>query len=66
MIALRDALKRLPDWELEIMIVLWDTKVPVSLSYISQRLRGKKKCPLANVVGFGKARLKRLYQSDPG
>jgi BlaI family penicillinase repressor len=48
--AVRDALERLPDRELEIMIILWETREPVALPQISQKLRGKRKDRLTTTL----------------
>ncbi|MBW4084987.1 BlaI/MecI/CopY family transcriptional regulator [Paenibacillus sp. S150] len=43
-------IKRLPDAELEIMLVIWRAGAPVSSSYISEQLRGKRKWALATLM----------------
>lgn len=49
---MRDALERLPDPELEIMIILWEAREPVALSYISQKLRAKRNTKLLSFGPF--------------
>lgn len=43
-------IKRLPDAELEIMLVVWRTEKSVSSSYISDQLRGKRAWALATLM----------------
>lgn len=43
-------IKRLPDAELEIMLVIWRAGNPVSSSYILDQLRGKRKWALATLM----------------
>ncbi|MFM1650735.1 BlaI/MecI/CopY family transcriptional regulator [Brevibacillus sp. B_LB10_24] len=43
-------IKRLPDAELEIMLVIWEAGKQVSSSYILERLRGKRKWALATLM----------------
>ncbi|OMD91403.1 MULTISPECIES: BlaI/MecI/CopY family transcriptional regulator [Paenibacillus] len=43
-------IKKLPDAELEIMLVIWKTGNPVSSSYISDQLRNKRNWALATLM----------------
>ncbi|MEK4209632.1 MULTISPECIES: BlaI/MecI/CopY family transcriptional regulator [Paenibacillus] len=43
-------IKKLPDAELEIMLVIWKTGNPVSSSYISNQLRNKRNWALATLM----------------
>lgn len=43
-------IKRLPDAELEIMLVIWKTGKPVSSSYILDQLQGKRNWALATLM----------------
>lgn len=42
--------KRLPDAELEIMLILWDAGQPVSRAYIDEQLQGKKDWAVTTVL----------------
>lgn len=47
---MRDRMKRLPDAELEIMLVIWRTEKRVSSSYILDQLRDKRNWALATLM----------------
>lgn len=42
--------KRLPDSELDIMLVIWEAKEPVSRAYIEQQIKKKKKIAATTVL----------------
>lgn len=46
------AIKRLPDSELEIMMVIWEACKPVSSAYIMEKLRGEKDWAHTTVLNF--------------
>lgn len=43
-------IRRLPDSELEIMLILWEAGKPVSRSYIDDQLKGKKEWAITTVL----------------
>lgn len=45
-------LKRLPDSELEIMMIIWEAKEPVSSAYLMERLEGDKNWATTTVLNF--------------
>lgn len=45
-------IKRLPDSELEIMMILWDTKQPVTSAYVCEKLKDKKNWKVTSVLTF--------------
>lgn len=45
-----DSIKRLPDAELEIMLILWEAGQPVQRSYIDERLKGKKDWAVTTIL----------------
>ena len=45
-------LKRLPDSELEIMMIIWDAKEPVTSAFVSERLKYKKEWKITSVLTF--------------
>lgn len=45
-------IKRLPDSELEIMMIIWEAGEPVSSSYLMERLAGEKKWVATTVLNF--------------
>ncbi|GIP17366.1 transcriptional regulator [Paenibacillus montaniterrae] len=47
---MENEIKRLPDAELEVMLVVWQADQPVSASYILEQLRGKRKWALATLM----------------
>ncbi|AEV69929.1 BlaI/MecI/CopY family transcriptional regulator [Acetivibrio clariflavus] len=49
--------KRLPDSELQIMLIIWNSKEPVTRAYIEERLEDKKLAP-TTILSF----LSRLEQ----
>ncbi|MDP4152275.1 MAG: BlaI/MecI/CopY family transcriptional regulator [Bacillota bacterium] len=51
-------MKRLPDSELEIMMVLWEAGEPVSSAYVIEKLKGKRNWKITSVLTF----LSRLAQ----
>lgn len=46
------AIKRLPDSELEIMMIIWEADKPVSSTYIIEKLKGKKDWAHTTVLNF--------------
>lgn len=44
--------KKLPDAELEIMMLIWQAGSPVTSSYLMEQLRGKKKWVLPTLLSF--------------
>ena len=44
--------KRLPDSELEIMMIIWEAKEPVSSAYLMERLKGEKNWATTTVLNF--------------
>ncbi len=49
---MKDSIRRLPDAELEIMLVLWEAGKPVPRSYIDERLKGKKDWAVSTVLNL--------------
>lgn len=47
-----ETIKRLPDSELEIMIIIWEAKQPVSSAYIMEKLAGEKSWANTTVLNF--------------
>ena len=47
---MNERIKRLPDAELEIMLVVWKAGTPVNSSYILERLQGRRKWALATLM----------------
>jgi len=45
-------IKRLPDSELDIMLVIWEAGKPVSRAYIDERLREKKNLAVTTVLTY--------------
>ncbi|HML38983.1 MAG TPA: BlaI/MecI/CopY family transcriptional regulator [Bacillota bacterium] len=45
-------LKRLPDSELELMMIIWDAKEPVSSAYLMEKLQGEKNWAATTVLNF--------------
>ena len=45
-----EKIKRLPDSELDIMLVLWDVTEPVSRAYIEQQIQKKKEIATTTVL----------------
>lgn len=45
-------IKRLPDSELEIMMIIWEANEPVTSAYISEKLKDKKKWKITSVLTF--------------
>lgn len=45
-------IKRLPDSELDIMLVIWEAGKPVSRAYIEERLREKKNLAVTTVLTY--------------
>lgn len=46
------AIKRLPDSELEVMMIIWDANEPVTSAYISEKLKDKKEWKITSVLTF--------------
>ncbi|MDD4803091.1 MAG: BlaI/MecI/CopY family transcriptional regulator, partial [Syntrophomonas sp.] len=47
-----DTMKRLPDSELEIMMIIWEAGQPVSSAYIMKKLVGEKNWANTTVLNF--------------
>ena len=45
-------IKRLPDSELEIMMIVWEAKEPVSSAYLMEKLQGEKSWANTTVLNF--------------
>jgi predicted transcriptional regulator len=45
-------IKRLPDSELEIMLIIWEAKEPVSSAYLMEKLQGEKDWANTTVLNF--------------
>lgn len=45
-------IKRLPDSELEIMMIIWEANKPVTSAYISEKLKDKKEWKITSVLTF--------------
>lgn len=45
-----EKIKRLPDSELDIMLVVWEAKEPVSRAYIEQRVQEKKELATTTIL----------------
>lgn len=45
-------IKRLPDAELEIMMIIWAADGPVTSAYVSENLKDKKKWKITSVLTF--------------
>lgn len=45
-------LKRLPDSELEIMMIIWEAREPVSSAYLMEKLQGEKNWAATTVLNF--------------
>ena len=45
-------IKRLPDSELEIMMIIWEANEPVTSAYVSEKLRDKKEWKITSVLTF--------------
>lgn len=54
---MKNSLKRLPDSELQIMLIIWSSKEPVTRTYIEERIEDKKLAP-TTILSF----LSRLEQ----
>ncbi len=46
------SIKRLPDSELEIMMIIWGAKEPVTSAYVSEKLKDKKEWKITSVLTF--------------
>lgn len=44
--------RRLPDSELEIMMIIWEAKEPVSSAYLTEKFRGDKNWATTTVLNF--------------
>jgi predicted transcriptional regulator len=49
---MKKILKRLPDSELEIMIIIWEANEPVTSAYVSEKLKDKKEWKITSVLTF--------------
>lgn len=49
---MKRSFKRLPDSELEIMMVIWEAKGPVSSAYLMEKLAGEKAWAATTVLNF--------------
>jgi len=47
-----DTIKRIPDSELEIMMIIWEANEPVSSTYIIEKLKGEKDWAHTTVLNF--------------
>ena len=47
-----ETLKKLPDAELEVMMIIWKAGKPVSSSYIQEQLKGRQTWVLPTTLGF--------------
>lgn len=45
-------IKRLPDSELEIMMIIWESNEPVTSAYVSKKLKDKKEWKITSVLTF--------------
>lgn len=45
-------IKRLPDSELEIMMIIWESGEPVTSAYVSEKLKDKKEWKITSVLTF--------------
>lgn len=45
-------MKRLPDSELEIMMIIWEAESPVSSAYLMEKLQGEKNWATTTVLNF--------------
>ena len=45
-------MKRLPDSELELMMIIWESKEPVSSAYLMEKLEGEKDWATTTVLNF--------------
>lgn len=48
----KKSIKRLPDSELELMMIIWEAGEPVSSAYLMERLQGEKDWALTTVLNF--------------
>lgn len=46
------SIKRLPDSELEIMMIIWEANQPVTSAYVSEKLKDKKKWKITSILTF--------------
>ncbi|MDP4110172.1 MAG: BlaI/MecI/CopY family transcriptional regulator [Bacillota bacterium] len=46
------SIKRLPDSELEIMMIIWAANEPVTSAYVSEKLKDKKEWKITSVLTF--------------
>lgn len=51
-VCVMEAIKRLPDSELEIMMVIWEARQPVSSTYIIEKLKGEKDWAHTTILNF--------------
>jgi BlaI family penicillinase repressor len=58
---MQDSLRRLPDAELEIMLVLWEAGMPVPRSYIDEQLKGKKNWAVTTILKLLSRLIERGY-----
>jgi len=47
-----NSIKRLPDSELEIMMIVWEAKAPISSAYISEKLVNRKDWKITSILTF--------------
>lgn len=47
---MKKQIKRLPDAELEVMLIVWNSETPVNSAYILERLQGKRKWGLPTLM----------------
>ena len=49
---MKKTIKRLPDSELEIMMIIWEAEDSVTSAYISEKLKDKKEWKITSVLTF--------------
>ncbi|WP_027400233.1 BlaI/MecI/CopY family transcriptional regulator [Anaerovorax odorimutans] len=46
------SIKRLPDSELEIMMIIWEANKPVTSAYIQEKLKNRKEWKITSILTF--------------
>ena len=49
---MNQSIKRLPDSELEIMMIIWEANGPITSAHISEELKNKKEWKITSVLTF--------------
>jgi Predicted transcriptional regulator len=49
---MNNLIKRLPDSELEIMMIIWEANEPVNSAYVFEKLKDKKEWKITSVLTF--------------